>query len=95
MFKRSMQGNLFIVLAKLLFKRKHCLALAYVTTLFNCYKKTNKMFVAWWVNPFNIDMGGGDLNPLIILFCFLNISFLCLESYYFFIYIICSFGVLF
>ena len=40
--------------------------------------ENNKMFVAWWVNPLNID---------IILFCFLNISFLCLESYYFFLYI--------
>ena len=39
MFIRSMQENLLIVLAKLLFKRKHCLALAYVTTLFHCYRK--------------------------------------------------------
>ena len=51
MFIRSMQENLFIVLAKLLFKRKHCLALAYAI-------ENNKMFVAWWMNPFNIDMEG-------------------------------------
>ena len=57
--------------------------------------ENNKMFVAWWMNPFNIDMKGvATLTPSSYFFCFLNISFLCLESYYFF-YIICSFGGLF
>ena len=57
MFIRSMQGNLFIVLAKLLFKGNIAwhwfMSRRYLIVIEN-----NKMFVAWWMNPFNIDMEG-------------------------------------
>ena len=57
MFIRSMQGNLFIVSASYYLKGNiawhRLMSRHYLIAIEN-----NKMFVAWWMNPFNIDMEG-------------------------------------